>query len=191
MYSVQDTPKDTLFYFADPAAWIIGDSIVYWAARRVQQEGSGDLGCGAPVAWHGRRDLDLGQSKEYLSSLFTGEGSIQSHIIQHVGTNDLESESKSAFSSELKRFFEYVSGQGSIIIWSDILPRFRYREFSDEQQGLVDCKRRSLNRATSNVITSNTVRHMNQSSELLSRPNEMPVSLRDKHGPGGFPRCGG
>ena len=118
---------------------------MHWAAHRGQQACE-ELHGGAMVTWHGKRGLHLGETIAFLSSLFRCAGSTPSHILLHVGTNDIESMGKKDIAKDLKDVFEFVRGRGCNIIWSDILPRLHYRGFPDGQQGLVDRKRRSLNR---------------------------------------------
>ena len=45
---------------------------MYWTTLRVQQEGSGGIGCGAAITWHGKRGLNLGETMAFLLYFFLG-----------------------------------------------------------------------------------------------------------------------
>ena len=121
---------------------LIGDSMMHWLAAFAHREGQEGLGSSANVVWRGRRGLKLGQVIIHVQWVLPGiQVSSPSHIVLHVGTNDVGRAKKhelfSLLDNTLGRLHDKVF-PNALIIWSDILPRRTYSGFGkDEQPKLI------------------------------------------------------
>ena len=71
-----------------PHILIIGDSIVYRAAIWAHQRQQEHLGLPVKLTWRGKRGLHLSGTGGFTQSLLRTVGPV-THIILHVGTNDI------------------------------------------------------------------------------------------------------
>ena len=146
-----------------PQVWIIGDSIVHWAALLAKERNTWNLGLPVKITWRGKRGLSLGGLRDYVST-FRGKMGSPSLIILHVGTNDIGKLPKKQM---LMAVADAVYGMSRVfpsarIIWSDILPRVTYDNFPLGKQNIPDKVRRAANkyaRSTSKRTNGTSIPH--------------------------------
>ncbi len=116
--------------------WIIGDSIIRWAA------GSFDLPC--QVIWKGKSGARMSDLDTLLQSI--NYGSSPAVIIFHIGTNDLVNVDEFCMRQRITVFMQKCISQFPYtrVVWSDILPRIFY--FGAKSQPAVEKKRKAVNR---------------------------------------------
>ena len=123
--------------------------MIHWLAAFAHRKGKQGLGSSANVVWRGRRGLKLGQVIGHVQWVLPGiQVSSPSHIVLHVGTNDVGRAKKqelfSLLDTTLGRLHEHFPN--AHIVWSDILPRRTYSGFSKDEQPKIDRTRRALNK---------------------------------------------
>lgn len=167
-----------LSYFTESTVWIVGDSIVFWAQRRSERTGLADLGLGTALHWAGKRGLRLNEASSWLEKKARGKPK-PTVVVFHVGTNDLEDNSKRTLAGAVHRLYE--SHSGVEIVWSDILERVAYNHCRPEDQGKLDGRRRSTNRyahALSRRQGGKAISHpsINHQNATLFRPDGLHLS---------------
>ena len=115
--------------------WIIGDSIIRWAA--------GSFALPRHVVWKGKSGARMGDLDLLLKSI---KGPTPSVIIFHIGTNDLVDVDEFCMRQRITVSLQTYVSQFSTtkVVWSDILPRIFY--FGAKSQAAVEKKRRAINR---------------------------------------------
>ena len=147
-------PYDSCFIFhfhSIDKIWIIGDSIVRWAAWHIlhKEPSNPDLNLGlelADVVWKGWSGMRLHHTLENLRMWCINSKDLPSIILLHVGTNDLirtpVQEIQWLVQQLVKEIYELIPHVS--IIWSEILPRLAYRGARDQVK--VNIARKTLNR---------------------------------------------
>ncbi len=118
--------------------WIMGDSIIYWAAHRALQRPEGvSLGLeniNVQVTWKGTRGAKLADFEQALQSALASAGHAPDFLIIHLGTNNF-------IYANLQSMFTMITNTLSIcqqlvpgtkIIWSDILTRLFFYQARDQ-----------------------------------------------------------
>jgi len=155
--------------------WIVGDSIVHWAAHYLLPWGEAalNLHLDSRVSWKGLRGGHLTDLSLYLyDSLVRNHcGSCDwpcvhapSFVVIHMGTNDLTTLDTMGFKFTLEDVIAECQFllPHSIIVWSDILPRHFYK--GAWSQPSMERKRKNVNRTARAIVLSNggkVIRHDN------------------------------
>ena len=129
----------------------------------------------ANVVWRGRRGLKLGQVIGHVQWLLPGiQVSSPSHIVVHVGTNDVGRAKKHELfcllDNTLGRLHEVFPN--ARIIWSDIMPRRTYSGFDKHEQLKIDRTLLALNnhaRYICRIIGGRALNHLDIRHELSWR----------------------
>lgn len=144
--------------------WIVGDSIVFWAAHYLVEQGEHALNLRLPVTvtWKGLRGAHLSAipSIIYQALVRHHAGSecawpcshAPRHVVLHVGTNDVLSLDLIQFKLECERVLAECRRllPFAVIVWSDILPRHWYEGACS--QSAVDKKRKSMNKTARSIV---------------------------------------
>ena len=180
-------PEDFLLCFAglrSRTILILGDSIAFWAGRFATLKGEPAMGLHAAVEWRGRRGLHLGEVPGFLETIIRKEGYINpSHVIMHVGTNDIGRFSKVRLMQLVAKTMAKVQLllPEARVIWSEILPRRSYTGFLEKDQMRADRVRLAMNkrarawcrRAEVPTMARQSIRHEDQA---LFRPDGIHLS---------------
>ena len=149
--------------------WMLGDSLVHWLGKHVKATYSAP-----PVhqrnqvkfEFYGQRGAKLANMVVNLRNLIREKGDLPHFILLHVGTNDIANVhvSTKEVVRDVERMIHQVVGelfdsgvystgahrfQG--IIWSNIVPRYKWMAFNNQKAAEDRCKR--VNAAAAAVIT--------------------------------------
>ena len=132
----------------------MGDSLIHWVAVHARCSGELDLGLSASVTWRGRRGLRLGQLVDHVRQVLSPLPELcLSHILVHVGTNDVgrgrKRELMLLLNSTLSGLHDLLPN--ARLIWSNILPRREYYPYSDDDQPRIDRTRLALNKCARSI----------------------------------------
>ena len=153
------------------AIWIVGDSMVYWAARFLLPGGERWLNLhlsNFTVTWKGERGAHLTSVPDVLaesSQNYIDRGWYAPRVVViHMGGNDLQSLDIIQFKNLLEELLLQCKQilPHTFFIWSDILPRHHYQG-ARSQKGM-DIKRKSLNKTARQLFLANegrVIRHGN------------------------------
>ncbi|XP_072166077.1 uncharacterized protein [Diadema setosum] len=133
---------------------LVGDSLIHWVAVHARCSGELDLGLSASVTWRGRRGLRLGQLVDHVRQVLSPLPELcLSHILVHVGTNDVgrgrKRELMLLLNSTLSGLHDFLPN--ARLIWSNILPRREYYPYSDDDQPRIDRTRLTLNKCARSI----------------------------------------
>ncbi|XP_072176455.1 uncharacterized protein, partial [Diadema setosum] len=133
---------------------LVGDSLIHWVAVHARCSGELDLGLSASVTWRGRRGLRLGQLVDHVRQVLSPLPELcLSHILVHVGTNDVgrgrKRELMLLLNSTLSGLHDLLPN--ARLIWSNILPRREYYPYSDDDQPRIDRTRLALNKCARSI----------------------------------------
>ena len=128
---------------------IVGDSIVYWAGLQARRDGQPSLGLQASLRWEGRRGLQLSQLPEVVGSLLQEDDNFRPAILViHAGTNDIGRCEKRLLrrvvTGAIQQIQEYLPH--TRLVWSEIIPRQKYKGFGEEDQPRVETVRLAMNK---------------------------------------------
>ncbi|XP_072182078.1 uncharacterized protein [Diadema setosum] len=133
---------------------LVGDSLIHWVAVHARCPGELDLGLSASVTWRGRRGLCLGQLVDHVRQVLSPLLELcLSHILVHVGTNDVGRGRKRELMLLLNSTLSGVHDllPNARLIWSNILPRREYYPYSDDDQPRIDRTRLALNKCARSI----------------------------------------
>ena len=170
------TPTFCAPRFSTPKVWIVGDSIVHWAALLARERRAWNLGLPVHITWKGKRGLRLAELRNYVTT-FRDTATDPSLVIIHVGTNDIGYLQKRNLLAEIANVIYYIQGVNATVrvTWSDILPRVKYDNFPVNKQNIPDRVRRAANKYARSVtrrINGASVPHpqiTHQSKDLFYR----------------------
>ena len=120
--------------------WIVGHSLVRWAAQYAEQQIYGrSLGlCSKKheVVWWGKSGMRWGNLLPCLTDLYKLRGGYPDLLIIHLGENDLVKLSGLTLMQYMKRDLEMLkSGWGETdIVWTEFLPSATGEEFLSIKQ---------------------------------------------------------
>ncbi len=117
--------------------WIVGDSLIRWAQRR--------LDTFIPVLWRGRGGARLADWESLLAAM-PANAPPPAVLILHLGTNDLMAIDVFSIRQSIDVFMGDIRARfpDTILVWSDILPRVFY--FGARSQKSMEKQRRAINR---------------------------------------------
>ena len=131
--------------FPEKTTWIIGSSMVYWAAvtMNLNRSAYAELAT-RKTTWFGTRGMRWDQLLPKLRGLLQHQQAPDTMII-HLGGNDLTSTPLKALISTIKDDLTRINllMPATRLIWSDITARIRYRNARSNAK--VDKARKSLN----------------------------------------------
>ena len=170
--------------FSTPKIWIVGDSIVHWAALLARERKEWNLGLPVHITWKGKRGLRLNGLREYIAT-FRNSATVPSLVIIHAGTNDIGYLQKRQLLAGIADSVYYIHGLTDAVrvVWSDILPRVTYANFPPDKQNIPDRIRRAANKYARTVtrrINGSSIPHPQigfRSAELFFRDG---VHLSDR-----------
>ena len=156
--------------------WIVGDSMVHWAAARALKHRDGlqlGLGQGFWLSWKGKRGAHMKETFNKLSEKLQVASTKPHVILLHIGTNDLGSTPFHELRNSLKEGLEviWIIVPQARIIWSDVIPRRYYA--SARSSGRVDKLRRKLNWFARRWVIHN--RDGFTSHQITAKQNELYV----------------
>ena len=173
--------------------WIVGDSIIHWAAHYLLPWGEAALNLHLPhrVTWKGLRGAHL-----WDLPLFIFESLSRNHcgtcpwpcrhaptfVVLHVGTNDLISIDLVCFKHMLVDMVAQCRSllPYSTLIWSDILPRHWYQ--GARSQSSVELKRKTVNKTARAIVLAGggkVIKHanINWASRSLFRDDYLHLDI--------------
>ena len=138
--------------------WVIGDSLVHWAAERAEIKGLVHFQMEADnirVRWFGVRGMtwpDLKSRIQYLMMLKARPFM----MIIHLGGNSVVSTKLRTFQKRIERDFRYMfwTYPDVVFVWSDILPRLVWKGAKPKDYPAMEKKRGCLNRTARRVVAS-------------------------------------
>ena len=157
--------------------WMVGDSMIYWAASYLVKRGESAMNLGLPhhtVTWKGLRGGHLADMPDFIykslrrhydtSACTWPCNHVPAMIVIHVGTNDLLTLDLVQFRHRCRHVVaECIKLMPhSVMVWSDILPRHWYD--GAHSQCSVDLKRKSMNKTARAIILANggkVIKHAN------------------------------
>ena len=155
---------------AEPiTVWLIGDSLVHWLGEQVRNDYtlmSLREACNVQFSFVGKRGGHINDLPQLVADKIRTEGDLPHFIMIHIGSNDIADvnfltkclifrveQILNVVVGELFDLGIYTAGahrfQG--LIWSDILPRYRWTAFKDQKA--AEAKRRWVNAAAAAVMT--------------------------------------
>ncbi|XP_072021493.1 uncharacterized protein [Amphiura filiformis] len=149
--------------------WIVGDSLIYWAAQYLLPWGESALNLhlrNRRVTWKGYRGGHLADVPAIITESMSrlGGSHVPAVVIIHMGTNDLVGLDLLAF----KHLLESVIAEckrllpNTIFMWSGIIPRHFYKG-ARSQKG-IDEKRKEVNKIAKRILARSegrVIRHDN------------------------------
>ena len=171
-------------FHSEPRVWIVGDSIVHWAALLARDRREGNLGLPVRITWRGKRGLHLSGLRDYVMS-FRHAVDSPTHVVIHAGSNDLGRLIKRHFYYEVAQSVYYIStvAPNVKVLWSDILPRVSYDTHPDSLQHIPDRIRRAVNKYARSIVRrvkGQSVKHPQFTHENRSLYYTDGVHLSDK-----------
>jgi hypothetical protein len=109
--------------------WIIGSSLVHWAEHRAHRAtGKWNMLPSQKVSWHGQRGMKWNQLLPKMKTLMRSATPPQMLFV-HLGGNDLASTPLRQLTQQAQCNMKALSElcPQTVLIWSDVLPRIRYR----------------------------------------------------------------
>ena len=132
--------------------WIVGDSIIRWAATHILETGppeDPDFKLGlkvVDVCWKGRGGRRLTHFAEDFKYMCQGSRKLPSVILLHLGTNDIMNSPIQSLQWSFQQCIHLINSLiiRPTIIFSEILPRLYYKGARDEKR--VERLRKTINR---------------------------------------------
>ena len=136
--------------------WMMGDSLVHWLGKHVKATYSAP-----PVhqrnqvkfEFYGQRGAKLANMVVNLRNLIREKSDLPHFILLHVGTNDIANvhvSTKQVVRDVERMIHQVVDHRFQGIIWSNILPRYKWMAFNNQKAAKDQRKR--VNAAAAGVI---------------------------------------
>lgn len=147
---------ESVLIFTD--IWMVGDSLLFWGEDRADMKGLTNFQLekdNVRVRWFGIRGMHWAELKSRIQYLIMLKAR-PFIIVIHLGGNDVVCTKLRTLQKKIENDVQYLfsSYPGILFVWSDILPRLKWKGVQPEEYPAMERKRGCINRTARRVVAS-------------------------------------